>query len=193
MTTKVRTSGYEETKRELDASLQRFNHDYFDLVLIHRPMGDDAETYRALEDAYHDGKTRAIGLSNFNAAQVQVIIDGATVEPTVDQIETHLMWQQKWMHAYLTSRGMVHESYVPLGECEPGFLDNPTLVKMARRYQVTPAQLTLRFMNQEGIVIIPKTLNPQHMAENLDIFSFTIDQDDLRILEGLDQKKALDD
>lgn len=192
MTTKVRTSGYEETKRELDASLQRFNHDYFDLVLIHRPMGDDAETYRALEDAYHDGKTRAIGLSNFNAAQVQVIIDGATVEPTVDQIETHLMWQQKRMHAYLTSRGMVHESYVPLGECEPGFLDNPTLVKMARRYQVTPAQLTLRFMNQEGIVIIPKTLNPQHMAENLDIFSFTIDQDDLRILEGLDQKKALD-
>ena len=193
MTTKVRTSGYEETKRELDASLQRFNHDYFDLVLIHRPMGDDAETYRALEDAYHDGKTRAIGLSNFNAAQVQVIIDGATVDPTVDQIETHLMWQQKRMHAYLTSRGMVHESYVPLGECEPGFLDNPTLVKMARRYQVTPAQLTLRFMNQEGIVIIPKTLNPQHMAENLDIFSFTIDQDDLRILEGLDQKKALDD
>ena len=193
MTTKVRTSGYEETKRELDASLQRFNHDYFDLVLIHRPMGDDAETYRALEDAYHDGKTRAIGLSNFNAAQVQVIIDGATVEPTVDQIETHLMWQQKRMHAYLTSRGMVHESYVPLGECEPGFLDNPTLVKMARRYQVTPAQLTLRFMNQEGIVIIPKTLNPQHMAENLDIFSFTIDQDDLRILEGLDQKKALYD
>lgn len=193
MTTKVRTSGYEETKRELDASLQRFNHDYFDLVLIHRPMGDDAETYRALEDAYHDGKTRAIGLSNFNAAQVQAIIDGATVEPTVDQIETHLMWQQKRMHAYLTSRGMVHESYVPLGECEPGFLDNPTLVKMARRYQVTPAQLTLRFMNQEGIVVIPKTLNPQHMAENLDIFSFTIDQDDLRILEGLDQKKALDD
>lgn len=193
MTTKVRTSGYEETKRELDASLQRFNHDYFDLVLIHRPMGDDAETYRALEDAYHDGKTRAIGLSNFNAAQVQAIIDGATVEPTVDQIETHLMWQQKRMHAYLTSRGMVHESYVPLGECEPGFLDNPTLVKMARRYQVTPAQLTLRFMNQEGIVVIPKTLNPQHMAESLDIFSFTIDQDDLRILEGLDQKKALDD
>lgn len=193
MTTKVRTSGYEKTKRELDASLQRFNHDYFDLVLIHRPMGDDAETYRALEDAYHDGKTRAIGLSNFNASQVQAIIDGATVEPTVDQIETHLMWQQKRMHAYLTSRGMVHESYVPLGECEPGFLDNPTLVKMARRYQVTPAQLTLRFMNQEGIVVIPKTLNPQHMAENLDIFSFTIDQDDLRILEGLDQKKALDD
>ena len=192
MTTKVRTSGYEETKRELDASLQRFNHDYFDLVLIHWPMGDDAETYWALEDAYHDGKTRAIVLSNFNAAQVQAIIDGATVEPTVDQIETHLMWQQKRMHAYLTSRGMVHESYVPLGECEPGFLDNPTLVKMARRYQVTPAQLTLRFMNQEGIVVIPKTLNPQHMAENLDIFSFTIDQDDLRILEGLDQKKALD-
>lgn len=135
---------------------------------------------------------RAIGLSNFNANQVQKIIDGASVEPAIDQIETHLMWQQKWMHAYLTSRGMVHESYAPLGEGQPGFLDNPVLVKMAARYHVTPAQLTLRFMNQENIVVIPKTLNRKHMAENLDIFGFTIDQDDLRILEGLDQKKAID-
>lgn len=192
VTTKVRTTGYEDTKRELDASLKRFNHDYFDLVLIHWPMEEDPETYRALEDAYHEGKTRAIGLSNFNAAQVQDIIDGATVEPAVDQIETHLLWQQKRMHAYLKSRGMVHEAYAPLGEGEPGFLDNPTLVKMAKRYHVTPAQLTLRFLNQEEMVVIPKTLNPKHMAENLDIFSFTIEQDDLRILEGLDKKHALD-
>ena len=192
VTTKVRTTGYEETKEELDASLKRFNHDYFDLVLIHWPMGNDAETYRALEDAYHEGKTRAIGLSNFNAAQVQEIIDGATVEPAVDQIETHILWQQKRMHAYLKSRGMVHEAYAPLGEGEQRFLGNKTLVEMAKRYHVTPAQLTLRFLNQEDMVVIPKTLNPKHMAENLDIFSFEIAPDDLRILEGLDKKQALD-
>lgn len=192
VTTKVQTSGYKETKQGLDESLRRFNHDYFDLVIIHWPTGNDAETYRALEDAYHDGKVRAIGLSNFNANQVQKIIDGASVEPAIDQIETHLMWQQKRMHAYLTSRGMVHESYAPLGEGQSGFLDNPVLVKMAARYHVTPAQLTLRFMNQENIVVIPKTLNRKHMAENLDIFGFTIDQDDLRVLEGLDQKKTID-
>lgn len=192
VTTKVQTSGYADTMQGLDQSLLRFNHDYFDLVIIHWPTGNDAETYRALEDAYQEGKVRAIGLSNFNAAQVQSIIDGAVVTPAIDQIETHLLWQQKRMHAYLTNQGIVHESYAPLGESNPGYLDNPVLQKVAQRYQRTPAQVTLRFLNQEGIVVIPKTLNPQHMAENLDIFDFTIDEDDLRVLEGLDKRQAID-
>lgn len=192
VTTKVQTSGYAETKRGLDESLRRFNHDFFDLVIIHWPTGNDAETYRALEDAYRDGKVRALGLSNFNAHQVQQIIDGATVMPALDQIETHLNWQQKRMHAYLTSRGMVHESYAPLGEGQPGFLDNPVLIKVAQRYHKTPAQVTLRFLNQEGIVVIPKTLNRQHMAANLAIADFSLEPADLRLLEGLDTRQSID-
>lgn len=192
MTTKVRTTGYEETKQGIDDSLKRFNHDYFDLILIHWPMEDDFGTYRALEEAYQEGKTRAIGLSNLNAAQVQAIIDNFTVAPALDQIETHLLWQQKKMHAYLTSKGIAHESYSPLGEGQPEFLENPTLVEMAKLYKVTPAQLTLRFMDQENIIVIPKTLDPKQMAENLDLFNFTITEKDMKILESLDEKKPLD-
>ncbi len=172
--------------------MKRFNNDYFDLVLIHWPTGNDLETYRALEEAYQDGKVRAIGLSNFNAAQVQQIIDNSTVVPMVDQIETHLRWQQKRMHAFLASRGIIHESYAPLGEGQPGFMDAPELLKIADKYHWTPAQVVLRFLNQEGIVVIPKTLNPKHMAENLAIFDFELDSGDLHILEGLDRKQALD-
>lgn len=173
MTTKVRTTGYEETKQGIDDSLKRFNHDYFDLILIHWPMEDDFGTYRALEEAYQEGKTRAIGLSNFNAAQVQAIIDNFTVAPALDQIETHLLWQQKKMHAYLTSKGIAQ-------------------VEMAKLYKVTPTQLTLRFMDQENIIVIPKTLDPKQMAENLDLFNFTITEKDMKILESLDEKKPLD-
>lgn len=192
VTTKVQTSGYDATRAGLDESLKRFNNDYFDLVIIHWPTGNDLETYRALEDAYYDGKVRAIGLSNFNASQVQEIIDNSSVEPAIDQIETHLRWQQKRMHAYLTSRNIIHESYAPLGEGNPGFLDEPELLAIAKKYHKTPAQVTLRFLTQEGIVVIPKTLNPQHMAENLAIFDFNLDSSDMQILESLDQKRALD-
>lgn len=192
VTTKVQTSGYLETKRGLDESLRRFNNDYFDLVLIHWPTGNDLETYRALEEAYQDGKVRAIGLSNFNAAQVQQIIDNSNVVPMVDQIETHLRWQQKRMHAFLASRGIVHESYAPLSEGQPGFMDAPELIQIADKYHRTPAQVVLRFLNQEDIVVIPKTLNPKHMLENLALFDFELDSADLHVLEGLDRKQALD-
>lgn len=96
------------------------------------------------------------------------------------------------MHAYLTSRGMIHESYAPLGEGQRGFLDNPTLVKLADRYHKTPAQLTLRFLVQEGIVVIPKTLNPQHMVDNFNIDDFTIELADIRVLESLDSRQSID-
>ena len=96
------------------------------------------------------------------------------------------------MHAYLTSKGIAHESYSPLGEGQPEFLENPTLVEMAKLYKVTPVQLTLRFMGQENIIVIPKTLDPKQMAENLDLFNFTITEKDMKILESLDEKKPLD-
>lgn len=95
------------------------------------------ETYRAPEEAYQDGKVRPIGLSNFNVAQVQQIIDNSNVVPMVDQIETHLRWQQKRMHAFLASRGIVHESYAPLGKDQPGFMDAPELIQIADKYHRT--------------------------------------------------------
>lgn len=192
VTTKVQTSGYEETKKGLDNSLLDFNQDYFDLVLIHWPMGNDLETYRALEDAYQEGKIRAIGLSNFNEPQVQEIIDHSSIKPVVDQIETHILWQQQRMHDYLTTNNMVHESYAPLGESNPGFLDIPVLKEIGDKYQKTPAQVTLRYLNQCGIVVIPKSLNTKHMEENIDIFDFELNGEEMTKLHDLDAKKSID-
>lgn len=192
VTTKVQTSGYEETKKGLDGSLIDFNQDYFDLVLIHWPMGNDLETYRALEDAYQEGKIRAIGLSNFNELQVQEIIDHSSIKPVVDQIETHILWQQQRMHDYLTANNIVHESYAPLGEGNPGFLDIPILKEIGDKYQKTPAQVTLRYLIQCGIVIIPKSLNTKHMEENIDIFDFELNGEEMAKLRDLDAKKSID-
>ena len=192
VTTKVQTSGYEETKKGLDGSLLDFNQDYFDLVLIHWPMGNDLETYRALEDAYQEGKIRAIGLSNFNELQVQEIIDHSSIKPVVDQIETHILWQQQRMHDYLTANKIVHESYAPLGEGNPGFLDIPILKEIGDKYQKTPAQVTLRYLIQCGIVVIPKSLNTKHMEENIDIFDFELNGEEMAKLRDLDAKKSID-
>ena len=192
VTTKVQTSGYAETKKGLDNSLLDFNQDYFDLVLIHWPMGNDLETYRALEDAYQEGKIRAIGLSNFNEPQVQEIIDHSSIKPVVDQIETHILWQQQRMHDYLTANNIVHESYAPLGEANPGFLDIPVLKEIGDKYQKTPAQVTLRYLNQCGIVVIPKSLNTKHMEENINIFDFELNGEEMAKLRDLDVKKSID-
>lgn len=192
VTTKVQTSGYEETKQGLDESLRRFQGDYFDLVLIHWPTGNDLETYRALEDAYKDGKVREIGLSNFNAPQVQEIIDHSSVKPVIDQIETHILWQQQRMHEFLAKHQVVHESYAPLGEANPGFLDIPLLKKIGDHYQKSPAQVTLRFLIQSGIVVIPKSLNAKHMEANMNIFDFELTDDEMIKLRNLDEKKAID-
>lgn len=192
VTTKVQISGYTETRKGLDQSLIDFNQDYFDLVLIHWPMGDDLETYRAIEDTYKEGKVRAIGLSNFNAPQVQEIIDNSSIKPAVDQIETHILWQQQRMHEYLTENNIVHESYAQLGEANPGFLDIPVLKEVGRKYQKTPAQVTLRYLIQCGIVVIPKTTNTKHMEENIDIFDFELNVEEMAKLRDLDAKKSID-
>lgn len=192
VTTKVQTSGYEETKKGLDGSLLDFNQDYFDFVLIHWPMGNDLETYRALEDAYQEGKICAIGLSNFNELQVQEIIDHSSIKPVVDQIETHILWQQQRMHDYLTANNIVHESYAPLGEGNPGFLDIPILKEIGDKYQKTPAQVTLRYLIQCGIIVIPKSLNTKHMEENIDIFDFELNGEEMAKLRDLDAKKSID-
>ncbi|MEY8441469.1 aldo/keto reductase [Lactobacillaceae bacterium 24-114] len=192
VTTKVQTTGYEETIKGLDQSLKNFNQDYFDMVLIHWPTGDDLNTYRALETAYKDGKVRSIGLSNFNIPQVQEILDNTTIKPVVDQIETHILWQQERMHKFLTGNQIIHESYAPLGEGNPGFLDIPVLEEIGKKYQKTPAQVTLRYFVQNGIVVIPKSTNTKHMEENINIFDFKLNGEEMAKLRDLDVKQSID-
>jgi len=190
VTSKTQTSGYQGTLAGIDNSLRVAGLDYYDLMIIHWPNGNDLETYRALEDAYRAGKVRAIGLSNFNHHQVQDIIDNGTIVPAVDQIETQLTWQQWGMHDYLTQHHILHEAWAPLGEGDGQTLNNPTLIRIGRQYGKTAAQVMLRFYVQTQILAIPKATSTAHQAENLAIFDFTLSDADVAAIKQEDRKHS---
>ena len=137
ITTKTPLSGYAEAKAGVDDSLMACGVDYLDLMLIHWPVPNFMETYEALEDTVKEGKVRALGLSNFNAAQVQRVLDEARVKPVLDQVETHLLWQQAKLHAYLTEHDLVHQAWSPLGQGTPAILNSPALLALGAKYHKT--------------------------------------------------------
>ena len=190
VTSKTQTSGYRSTRAGIEDSLVAAGLGYFDLMIIHWPNADSRGTYRALEEAYRTGQLRAIGLSNFNRKQVLEIIDTADVVPAVDQIETHLYWQQWGMHDFLASHGIVHESWSPLGEGQSDMLRDPVLVRIGRTHGKSPAQVLLRFLTQNRIVSIPKSLNPEHIRENLNIFDFRLSDEELGAIRAQDAKRS---
>lgn len=192
ITTKTMTDGYEDTKIGLDESLRRSGLDYFDLVLIHWPMGHDIDTWHALEAAYKAGKTRAIGISNFNSRQTLDLINQSSVRPMVDQIETHLLLQQWKMHEFLEKENIVHESYSPLGNGQQNLTSNPVLKEIGEKYGKSPIQVILCYLVQNDVVTIPRSTNPAHIKANIDIFDFELDSDDLKRLRFLDQRKPID-
>ncbi len=192
ITTKTMTDGYEATKQGLDESLNKSGLDYFDLVLIHWPMGHDLDTWRALEEAYKAGKTRAIGISNFNSRQTLELINHAEIRPMVDQIETHLLLQQWKMHEFLKKENIIHESYSPLGNGQQNLMTNPVLQKIGEKYGKSPIQVILRYLVQNDIVTIPRSTNPAHIKANIDIFDFELDKEDLKRLRALDERKPID-
>lgn len=193
ITAKIDKGGYETAKKEIQQSLKNLQVDYFDLLLIHWPTGKDGDTYRAMEEAYKAGLTRAIGLSDFNAQKVDEIIASSDVKPAVDQIETHLRWQQNRMHAYLKKEGIVHEGWAPLGEDTPGFFDAPEVKQIAANHNKSAAQVMLRFLTQQGIVVIPKTTDPAQMKENLNVFDFRLTADEMKKLQAMDRRLSVDD
>lgn len=181
-----------KTLAGIDQSLQKSGLDYFDLILIHWPMGDDRETWRALEKAYQDGKARAIGISNFNRRQTQALIAQSQVKPMVDQIETHLLLQQWKLHAFLPKEGIAHESYSPLGSGTQDLLENKTLQTIGQKYGKTPVQVALRFLVQNQIITIPRSTNPQHIQSNIAIFDFSLTDADLAQIRALDKRRPID-
>ena len=186
VTTKTQTSGYSSTKNGIENSLKRFGFPYFDLILIHWPTGDDLGTYKALEEAYKQGKCKAIGLSNFNEKEFLEIYNNFQTKPTVNQIETHLNFNQKKMHKFLEKYNCVHESWSPLGGTGAKILRNQTLVNVANKYGKTPAQVVLRYLLDLDIVVIPKSNHKNRMVENLNILDFKLKEEDIKILSSLD-------
>jgi len=188
VTTKLITKGYENTLKWIDISLQKFWYDYFDLILIHWPKWDNISIYKALETAYKQWKTRAIWLSNFNEEQFLEIYENCEIKPVINQIETHIMWQQWKMHNFLQKYECIHESRSPLWAWNFDLYKNENLISIAEKYNKTVAQIMLKFFIQNNVIVIPKTSHIERMKENFEIFNFMLNEEDIIRIKKLDQR-----
>lgn len=183
--------GYSDTLRSINHSLQELNMDYIDLLLIHEPTGDVHEIYRAMETAYREGKLRAIGISNFLEERYLDLVNHCKVIPAVNQVETHVFRQQKKLRELECQIGTKHESWSPLACGLHGIWKNPTLLAIAKQHGRSVSQVALRFLTQQGIVVIPKSTSLQHMKENLASLQFDLDPAEMQAMEGLEEGRSL--
>lgn len=193
LTTKVWISNAGETKAaaSIDASLKKLGTDYIDLLLIHQPFGDYYGTYRAMEKAYRDGKVRAIGVSNFYPDRLIDLCSFAEVKPAVNQVETHVFCQQKKAREVMKRHGVQAESWGPFVEGKNGLFTNPVLQEIAAAHGKSVAQVALRFLLQNDVVVIPKSVKKERMAENLDVFGFSLDAAEMERISALDTGSSL--
>lgn len=158
--------------RSIDTSLRRLNLGYIDLLLIHELTGDVHEIYRAMESAYRDGKLRSIGVSNFLTETYLDLVNHSKIVPAVNQVETHVFRQQKELRQLECQIGTRHESWSPLACGRNGIFKNPVLSRMAEHHSLSISQIVLRFLVQQGIIVIPKSTRLEHMKENLAVLDF---------------------
>lgn len=185
--------GYENTKRAFAESMERLGLKYLDLYLIHWPANKkqfgegakkiNAETWRALEELYAEGKVRAIGLSNFLPHHIEELMETAKVKPMVDQIEFHPGWAQTEISEYCQKNDIVVEAWSPLGRRDA--LDNEALGEIGRKYGKKTAQVCIRWILQHGILPLPKTVNPGRMTQNADVFDFELTAEEMKTIDEL--------
>ncbi|WP_373101156.1 MULTISPECIES: aldo/keto reductase [Pasteurellaceae] len=196
VTTKLwiqRKNGYENTRKALEDSLNRLNLDYVDLYLMHQPFGDVHEQWRAMEDLYQAGKTRAIGVSNFHRDRVMDLITCHEIVPAVNQIETHPFYQREEEVAFHKELGILQQAWAPLAEGKFEIFSNPILTAIAQKHRKSVAQVVLRWLNQRGVAIIPKSVKVERMTENREIFDFTLDNEDLAQIATLNRDEIIFD
>ncbi|MGP3938312.1 aldo/keto reductase [Streptomyces sp. 6N106] len=195
VTTKLQNAdqGYDSTLRAFDASLTRLGLEYVDLYLIHWPLpGVDkyVDTWKAFEKIYSEGRAKAIGLSNFHAAHTQRLLSETSIIPVIDQIELHPQLQQAELRAFNARHDIATEAWSPLGQGK-GLLDDPKLAAIARKHGKSPAQVVLRWHLDLGNVVIPKSVTPSRIQENIDVFDFRLDSEDLSAIDSLETGNRL--
>lgn len=194
ITTKVWVTefGYDKTKASVEESLRKLQVEYIDLVLIHQCLSDYYGAYRALEDLYDEGKIKAIGISNFSAERMADIATFNRVVPAVNQIETHLFWQQYYLHEWCNKYNIQHEAWGPLAQHRlKEVIENPLVKEIAANHRKTPAQVALRHHIQRGIVVVPKSLHKERMKQNIEIFDFELTDSEMEKLKSLDENKSM--
>jgi 2,5-diketo-D-gluconate reductase A len=186
----VNDMGYESAKKAFELSIKKLGVDYLDMYLIHRPRGDVKGSWKAMEELYKEGKIKAIGVSNFDSVQLADLLSYAEIKPTVNQIELNPFFQQFEMQRMIEKFGIQVEGWSPFAQGRNGLFTNDVLVKIGKKYNKTAAQVTLRWLNQRGIVVIPRTSNQVYMKENINIFDFKLDEIDMKQISTLDKKTS---
>lgn len=186
----ISNGGYERAKASIDESLKKMKTDYIDLMLIHQPFNDYYGSYRAMTEAYKAGKLRAIGVSNFYPDRLIDICQFADVVPAVNQVETHVFQQQKKAHEIMDKYGVKHESWGPFAEGRKDYFTNPVLVEIGKKYGKSSAQTALRFLIQSDVIVIPKSTHKERMIENLNVFDFTLNDEDMQAIRALDEESS---
>lgn len=182
--------GYENAKKGIENSLKALGTDYIDLYLLHQPYGDYLGAWKALEEAYQEGKLRAIGISNITVNLWNKFKDGMSVMPAVNQVEFNPFTQQKALREVMDENNIRLEAWYPLGHGNKDLLGNETIVSLAERYNKNPGQIILRWIYQEGVISLPKSTNPGRMAGNIDIFDFELTDEEMASIRALDTGKG---
>jgi 2,5-diketo-D-gluconate reductase A len=187
----ISNAGYERAKASIDESLRKLQTDYIDLLLIHQPFGDYYGTYRAMEEAYKEGKLRAIGVSNFYPDRFIDLAEFSEIPPMVNQVETHVFNQQAEAQRIMQEYGTHIMAWGPFAEGRNNFFSNETLASIGAKYNKSVAQTALRYLIQRGVIVIPKSVRKERMEQNIDVFDFALTADDMQEISLLDMKRSL--
>lgn len=187
----VQDTGYEKTKKAFEKSLKELKLDYLDLYLLHQAMGDYYGSWRAMEDLYKEGKIRAIGISNFFPDRVVDLIAHNEIVPAVNQIEYSPFYQRADEHELLKKNNIVTQSWASFAEGKNDFFNNEVLTTIGKKYGKSVAQVTLRWLVQQGIGVIPKSVREERMVENNDIWDFELSRDDMHAIASLNTGKSV--
>lgn len=183
----VQDQGYEMAKKAIDGSLSRLGLDYVDLYLIHEPMGDIYGQWKAMEEAYRAGKIRAIGVSNMYADRLCDFLFHVEVKPVINQVRTNPYFQHIDTRAFEDENHIVHEAHSPFSQGDSSIFSNPVLVGIAGKHNKTVGQVVLRWLIQQEIVTLTRTVRKERMVENIDIFDFELSQDEMDLIRTLDR------
>lgn len=186
----IENYGYENCRKSVEESMRRLRTDYIDLMLLHQPFSDYYGAWRALEDLYEEGKLRAIGISNFYPDRMVDIASFARIRPMVNQVEVHPYNQQVTAKEYMDKYGVQIEAWAPFGEGRGGLFENAVLKSIGEKYGKTTAQVMLRWHIQRGVVVIPKSVHYERMAENLNVFDFELSVEDMAQIAALDKQES---
>lgn len=182
----IQDASYEKAKKAFETSLKKLGLDYLDLYLIHQPFNDVYGSWCAMEELYNEGKIRAIGVSNFRPDRLMDFMLYNEVKPVINQIETHPFFQQIENNKFLHDNKVQHESWAPFGQGKLNVFDNRLLIDIAKKHNKTVAQIVLRWLIQRDIVVIPKSVHKERIAENFKVFDFVLSNQDMEAIKTLD-------